>query len=341
LPKGLSRGVGLSCLALLGGVFGWTRGAAAAENFPAFGVPILCDPSGPCLVQQFPDMQKGPGTSDPFCGGATYDAHDGTDIRLHSLRDIDGNVPVLAMAAGRILRSRDGEPDRLAGGREAIGTFAGKECGNGLVIDHGEGWETQYCHLKQSSLAKPAGTIVAKGEAIGFVGSSGWAQFPHVHVTVRHRGKALDPATGQAVGAGCVAEVAERHPLWDEAARQWFGVATHHIVDIGLSGDVTQHDSLVATGRPPSLAAGAEAVVGWGWLANLQKDDRVRITIIDPAEGVMTDSISDPLSGAKASYSQFAGRKRPPVPGSYRVTVTLLRQDAVLETRTQTLEVQP
>ena len=311
----------------------------AAESAPSLGVPLLCDPHAQCLVQQFPDMQAGPGSSDPFCGNATYEGHDGTDIRIHSLKNIEGNVPVVALAAGRILRERDGEPDLLAGGREAANSFGGKECGNGLVIDHGNGWETQYCHLKKSSLVKPAGTAVTKGETIGFVGSSGWAQFPHVHVTVRHHGVAVDPATGQAVGSGCVASTSERHALWDGAALQWLTVATHHIVDVGLSGNVIEHDRLVTAGGPPLLTAGADVIVGWGWFSNLESGDRVRIMIVDPSGTVMTDKVSDPLKAHKASYSQFAGRKRKPTLGFYRLTVNLLRGGAVLETRTQTLEV--
>jgi hypothetical protein len=328
--------VSLSVLALLLLV----RNVSAEETPPIFGVPLVCDPTQ-CLVQQFPDMQAGAGTSDPFCGRATYEKHDGTDIRIHSLKDIASNVPVVAMAAGKILRERDGEPDRLSGGIEAANTFGGKECGNGLVIDHGNGWETQYCHMKQGSLAKPAGTTVAAGETIGFVGSSGWAQFPHVHVTVRHGGVKLDPSTGRVVGSGCAASAAERHPLWSPIALDWMRTATHHILDVGLAGSIADHNSLVADGPPPAITAGAEAIVGWGWFSNLQDGDQIRLTITDPSATIITRVASEPIAGHKASYSHFAGRKRNPVPGRYELIVDLLRSGTVIETRTRAIEVAP
>lgn len=314
--------------------------ASAEEAAPRFGVPVACDPQAECLVQQFPDMQAGAGASDPFCGGATYDGHDGTDIRIVSLKDIARDVPVIAMAAGRILRGRDGEPDRLSGGAKAAGTFGGKECGNGLVIDHGNGWETQYCHLKQGSLAKTAGPVAA-GETLGFVGASGWAQFPHVHVTVRHAGIKVDPSTGREVGAGCTAALADRHPLWSPAAAAWLSTATHHILGVGMAGSLFAHDSLVTDGPPSAPTSASAATVGWGWFANLKGGDRIRLLITDPSGAVFTDAVGEPLGGNKASYSQFAGRKRGPLPGRYRIETQVLRGDAVVEARTADVDVAP
>ena len=38
--------------------------------------------------------------------------------------------------------------------------FKGKECGNGLVIRHEYGWETQYCHMKKGSVQVKTGEIL-------------------------------------------------------------------------------------------------------------------------------------------------------------------------------------
>ncbi len=65
-----------------------------------------------------------------------------------------------------------------------------------LVIDHGRGWQTLYAHLLD--LAVMPQQVVAAGEVIGRVGSSGQASTPHLHFELRHRQGdrtvALDPA---------------------------------------------------------------------------------------------------------------------------------------------------
>src|SRR5690606_24393904 len=79
-----------------------------------FGLPAACSLGEDCFVQQFPDMDAGPAATDPFCGAATYDGHDGLDLRVPTMPDIERGVPVVAMADGIVLRLRDGVADRLA-----------------------------------------------------------------------------------------------------------------------------------------------------------------------------------------------------------------------------------
>jgi D-3-phosphoglycerate dehydrogenase len=50
------------------------------------------------------------------------------------------------------------------------GEIAGRECGNGVVIAHEDGWETQYCHMRRGSVAVQPGERVARGQTLGLVG---------------------------------------------------------------------------------------------------------------------------------------------------------------------------
>jgi LysM repeat protein len=59
-----------------------------------------------------------------------------------------------------------------------------------LIIDHGEGLETWYSHLKGTFLQ--AG-FVARGDPIGEVGSTGRSTGPHVHFEVRLNGERVNP----------------------------------------------------------------------------------------------------------------------------------------------------
>ena len=110
--------------------------------------PIACEigEDQPCYVQYYPDTDPGPGVSDFACGGLSYNGHKGTDFALRSLAQLDQDVAVLAAADGTVRGMRDGMPDQIAT-PETADQIAGKECGNGVVIAHEGGWETQYCHL--------------------------------------------------------------------------------------------------------------------------------------------------------------------------------------------------
>ena len=119
------------------------RGAALltlALAFPAgafeLAFPVDCTLGATCHIQQYADHDPGPGARDFTCGPLSYDGHDGTDIALATRAEMAAGVSVLAAASGRVKGMRDGIADFAP-------VIADKECGNGVVIDHGDGWETQ------------------------------------------------------------------------------------------------------------------------------------------------------------------------------------------------------
>ncbi|MCL9807930.1 M23 family metallopeptidase [Flavobacterium luminosum] len=63
--------------------------------------------------------------------------------------------------------------------------------GNHIVINHGFGYETVYAHLSRYN-CRP-GKRVKRGDIIGFVGSTGRSQAPHLHYEVHKNGKVVNP----------------------------------------------------------------------------------------------------------------------------------------------------
>jgi len=63
--------------------------------------------------------------------------------------------------------------------------------GNLVIVDHGFGYRTYYAHLSKYNVHK--GQKVKRGDVVGFVGSTGRSQAPHLHYEVRVNGEPINP----------------------------------------------------------------------------------------------------------------------------------------------------
>ncbi|MDE3114438.1 MAG: M23 family metallopeptidase [Pseudomonadota bacterium] len=90
------------------------------------------------------------------------------------------------------IAARRGEPIRAA----AAGTvsYAGdelKDYGNLVLIRHDDGYVTAYAHAQ--SILVSRGEHVAKGQVIGYAGSTGNVASPQLHFEIRHGVRPVDP----------------------------------------------------------------------------------------------------------------------------------------------------
>ncbi len=86
-----------------------------------------------------------------------------------------------------------GTPIEAAG--DGVVTFTGYRSGFGhtVVISHGYGYRSSYCHLSRSLVRQ--GERVTKGQKIALAGSSGRSTGPHLHFIIEKDGKEIDPLT--------------------------------------------------------------------------------------------------------------------------------------------------
>ncbi len=63
--------------------------------------------------------------------------------------------------------------------------------GNHIRIDHGYGYESLYGHLYKFNVR--AGKKVSRGDLIGYVGSTGRSEAPHLHYEIFKDGERIDP----------------------------------------------------------------------------------------------------------------------------------------------------
>jgi murein DD-endopeptidase MepM/ murein hydrolase activator NlpD len=105
--------------------------------------------------------------SDPFTKVRKF--HEGMDFSAQT------GTPIYATGDGVVTKA-----DATASGY-----------GNHIVINHGFGYETLYGHL--SKYKARAGQHVKRGDVIGYVGSTGRSEAPHLHYEVHKNGEVVNP----------------------------------------------------------------------------------------------------------------------------------------------------
>jgi hypothetical protein len=311
------------------------------------GLPIACSLGVDCAVQHYVDRDPGPGVEDYRCGSETYDGHDGIDLRIPNLKAMARGVDVLAAAPGTVLRTRDGVADQFYS-EEQPAAVADRECGNGLIIDHGGGWSTQYCHLRNGSVRVKPGDAVAEGAILGEVGLSGMTQFPHLHVTVRKDAQVVDPFDTTPLGEKPTCNAASPimpQSLWTASLRDALAYRPVFILNVGFAaGPLSMSDVESGSYEGVQIALDSPALVFFGRSIGIRKGDRQRVELFLPDGSTLTTDETDPADRAKAQLFAYAGKKRPPAgwpSGTFRGRYSVVRDDAVIASKEATITVPP
>lgn|GEM_PF-2733489 len=101
-----------------------------------------------------------------------WSLHDGVDLGAPQ------GTPIRAASNGTVIRA----------------DYTANAYGNYTVIQHAGGIQTGYAHQVRRAPGIHVGSVVTKGQIIGYVGQTGPATGPHLHFNVKVHGKWVDPA---------------------------------------------------------------------------------------------------------------------------------------------------
>lgn len=102
-------------------------------------------------------------------------------------------APALFLHAGVDLVASVGTPIHAAADGVVMGAAPNGGYGNWIRIDHADHLSTVYGHLSAFAPGIVPGTAVARGEVIGFVGSTGRSTGAHVHFELLSNDKPVNP----------------------------------------------------------------------------------------------------------------------------------------------------
>lgn len=296
------------------------------KKTPAFDLPIDCKIGMDCWIINYVDygLNDGVGT-DMSCLKRSYDNHKGTDFAILDGVAMEQGVDVLAPMAGTVKKVRDGEPDRWPTEEDLKAVQdARKECGNAILIDHGNEVETLYCHLKNGSIEVQPGDEVKTGDALAEVGLSGFTQFPHVHFGVLKSGNVVDPFTALGNTEKCGTH---KKSLWDKSLSLEYDPVI--IQAVGISDTVPSLEKIERNAiQKLKLDSDAPVIVFWATYLGVREGDKILMEVRDPNDKVlMRRELMQERTRARQFY--YVGKnlaERTLAEGAYTATAKIIRE---------------
>lgn len=146
--------------------------APIGDMFPYFAWPLEYPINDGIVLVNYVDNTSGSAITDYMGNSWAYNGHNGTDLCLHSFREMDRFVAIKAAAAGTVEQIVFNQFDRDT-------SCTGNA--NIVLIRHDDGTYAYYYHLMKNSVTVKLGEYVQQGKIIGYVGSSGCSTDAHLH----------------------------------------------------------------------------------------------------------------------------------------------------------------
>ncbi|MBF2520942.1 peptidoglycan DD-metalloendopeptidase family protein [Listeria marthii] len=143
--------------------------SGSTETVGSGGSGLFIKPASGILTSGFSER------TNPVTG--KYESHKGQDIAG------GGTITVSAAASGTVVFSGFGASGSGFGGYGYV-----------VKIDHGNGYQTLYGHMRAGSLKVVTGQRVSQGQPIGIMGSTGQSTGQHLHFEIHKNGVPVNPA---------------------------------------------------------------------------------------------------------------------------------------------------
>lgn len=299
--------------------------ASAAHGFD-LTIPVDCKYGDTCIISNYVDTNQSPdeAAEDYRCEHLTFKGSTSTRFMVKDSLEMKKGVSVLAAEDGIVTFVRDGMDDisvDLAG----LSSVRGKECGNGVVIQHRRGFITEYCHMMKGSVLVEVGNKVQKGSRIGLVGVSGNASYPQLEFTIKRNNEFFDPFLGdEPLRCGSL----KAYPLWDRKSRRKLEYIPTKLLNAHFVEKVPYAmGAREGKFRRKQISNNDDKMVYWIDVFGIQEGDKLIMQLINPKGEVIEEELRD-FKENKELHFQFIGKVRRGakwIAGEYIGLVKLLR----------------
>lgn len=294
---------------------------------PLFVMPVKCTINTDCWITQYPDKDPTSRWQDYTGGNRTSNKHTGTDIALNTIQAMNEGVSVVAAMDGTVAGIRDGIPD-INVKNTGIESVDGAKCGNRVVISHGDGWLTDYCHLKKGSLTVKKGDKVTANQKIGEIGRSGLTGMPHLHFQTKHYKDVVDPFSAEPLLYPSSPIKKDFKTLWAEPVLKAFKYYPTLIYNIGISNTPPDSDKIKGGEFSESPQINTETPFIYLWSDNfaIEKDDIIKFVIKDPSAKILMNKqfFADKPSVRRFVFARLSNPQQLE-PGTYTAEVKVTR----------------
>ena len=265
-------------------IFILASSCAAAESFQ---LPLKCHLGHTCFVETHQEVAE---KKDVPCGVSPL-----LKFRISAFQRKASPFSLIYPAAtGTISSLETNHPDFLS---QKINGQGKPACGNRVVIDHGHGWQTTYCHLrKDSSDHLKIGQKVTLDHAIGAIGLSGDTTFPHLGFFITKNKLFVNPHYGiQTNPQKCNRTAA---PLWDQKTQEQLKKSHDpQLISMGVADIEPDLPSLILNTSALTSSPNPEALYVYALLGNSSPKDRVIITVQDQEGQLLAHNITPSFGG--------------------------------------------
>ena len=275
--------------------------------------PVPGSPDGPILIGYYPDQDASAGTIDYAGRSCTYNGHEGTDFVVRTFLDMDSGVAVLSSTNGLVESIRDTFPDRNAAWADSLYSRY-----NHVTVRHADGSKLEYLHLRRNSAVVVPGDSVHVGDTLGLIGSSGYSNYPHLHLGILFQNYYVDPWNGPRNNRKSLWASQSAHP--GAAPSRIAAVGLHKLGLPGITLAALDHDTDkfgLTTAR--TVSTSTDTLVMWVRF-QAKAGDSLIWTIRTP-QGDVAYSYKEKLDGDRCGWRNWRWAAFPKglgVPGTWR-----------------------